>query len=241
MKNSCMALLDFTERFFREIESATPPPQWVPWEDKFNWRYREKLPSQILVQKIARQISGLKAADLLLSNGLLQELGVIFRVLDEIQEDVMFLSLGLATGKWSKKHQNYAEHFWSEDDDGPIPQVPRKNIRAFVNRVFSQPDPSTADSVGRTLHQAYSDFVHARSAPTMGMVVGPPPQYELDGIFDGPARRQYIEQMPSYYYRGAISVVTSAKVTLPDTAHQRCFDAFHLLERQHAAILFPGN
>lgn len=199
IREVCFAMLAFCESHFRQIEASIPPPQWLPWDGKFNWRYQEKLPAQILIQKMARQITGLRAADELLLKGLLQEVGVMFRVLDEIEEDISFLSLALANGVWSSLHDSYAEYFWSEGDEDRQPPVQRKKIRAFVNRVFDMPDPSTADNVSRTIHRAFSDYVHARSAPTMGMVSGPPAQFHLDGNTDSSAQHNYVQQMPSYF------------------------------------------
>ena len=241
MRDICLALLEFIETNFRQIEALIPPPQWVPWDNKFNWRYQEKLPVQILIQKMARQVTGLKAADVLLSEGLLQEVGVMFRVLDEIEEDISFLALGLANGKWSALHNSYAEYFWVEDDNDRQQPVQRKRIRAFVNRVFDMPDPSSADAVGRTIHRAYSDFVHARSGPTMGMVSGPPAQFDLNGITDRLARRSYVEQMPSYFYRATVSIVMIAKVVLSETDHAECYSQFRLLEQRFGEVLFPDS
>lgn len=190
---------------------------------------------------MARQITGLRAADELLLKGLLQEVGVMVRVLDEIEEDISFLSLALANGVWSSPHDSYAEYFWSEGDKDRQPPVQRKKIRAFVNRVFEMPDPSTADNVSRTIHRAFSDYVHARSAPTMGMVSGPPAQFHLDGITDSSAQHNYVQQMPSYFYRAAASIVLIAKVTLGQEENDECYLPFRSLERQHARILFPND
>jgi hypothetical protein len=147
-QQTCMRALTICESKFRLMEAAVPLPKWVPWDGRYNWRYIEKLPVQILVQKLARQITGLKALDMLLKQGFLQEVGVIFRVLDEIGEDIQFLSLGLSSGQWTELHENYADHFWSESEDDRIPMVRRRKIRAFVNRVFDVDDPSTQITQG---------------------------------------------------------------------------------------------
>lgn len=239
IRNTCLALQEFCEQQFRLIESAVPPPQWVPWGNAYNWRYTEQTPTQMLVQKLARQITGLKALDVLLAEGLLQEAGIMFRVLDEISEDVLFVTTALVNNAWTENHTKYAAYFWCEDESDQQPPLRRKTIRAFANRVFNQQDPSSADAVGRNLHRAFSDFIHARSAPTMGMVSGPPAKFHLDGITDTSARSQYIEQAPCYYYRAAVSVAVVAKVVLSDELNAACYAELSDFERQHAALLFP--
>ncbi|HQY95070.1 MAG: hypothetical protein IPH79_12750 [Sphingomonadales bacterium] len=241
LRTLCISLLEFCERQFRLLELSVPPPEWVPWEGSFNWRYVEKQPTQMLVQKLARQITGLKALDHLFLKGLLQEVGVMFRVLDELSEDISYISLAMANDNWTENHTRYSDYFWSEDDEDRQPPVPRKKIRAYINRVFDLSDPSSADSVGRVLHKTYSDYIHARSAPTMGMVCGPPAQFELDGIADINARRPYVEQIPSYFYRAAMSTVVAAKVVLPENLSAACYEEFCKFERDNADLLFPDR
>ena len=222
MQAQCMDALKLCEHYFRVAERRTPPPQWVPWEGHYKWRYVEKLPQQALLQKLARQITGLKSLSIMLSAGFLQEVGVLFRVLDEISEDVSFISLGLIHSDWTENHRRYLEYFWRESDaDGP-PTIQRKKIRAFVNRRGGLSDPSSADRVGREIHQAYSDYIHARSAPIMAMVKGPPPNFFLDGIRDPIPRFAYEEQVPSYFYRALGSAFMVIKVSAP-TEVEACY------------------
>jgi hypothetical protein len=238
-RSSCSIALEICESKFRMIEAATPRPQWVPWDGKHNWRYVEKLPSQMILQKLARQITGLKSLDILLQAGFLQEVGVIFRMLDEIGEDIQFIALGLSTENWTENHKKYADFFWSEANDDRQPPVRRKNIRAYVNRAFGSQDPSTADSVGQRIHKAFSDYIHARSAPIMGMVWGPPARYQLEGIRDNDARWPYISQAPSYYYRAALSTAFASKVTLPEKINDSVYAEVCKFENEHSSLIFP--
>lgn len=216
-----------------------PPPQWVSWEEGYNWRYVDQLPSQLLVQKLARQISGVRAADTLLLNGHILELGCLFRILDEIHEDIIYITSGLISGQWSDNHRKYCEYFWSESDDDRQPPIQRKSVRAFIHRAFNQPDPSSADANGRLIHKTFSDFLHARSSPNMAMIVGQPPEYVLGGIHDGPTRAQLADQMPCYFFRCAVSVVSIAKVVFAENQSSRCYKEFKELESASADLLFP--
>jgi hypothetical protein len=93
-------LLRVMELAFEKLASQVPPPQPALFgPNKFVFRYKERTLKQAIVQKLARIISGLRAALLLLRNGLLQEQAVIQRVLDEFCEDVLFLSYGALQGE----------------------------------------------------------------------------------------------------------------------------------------------
>jgi hypothetical protein len=91
--------LEVMERAFRRLEKRVPPPAEQPWKDGFVLRYRERTIEQALIQKLARQVSGLHAVDALLLKGLAQEQGVIQRTLDEIGEDIHFLVLAVTSGE----------------------------------------------------------------------------------------------------------------------------------------------
>lgn len=97
----CLQTLQLLKRRFIYLERVVPLAKWVRWLDDHNWRFVDQLHQQLLLQKLARQITALKSVDLLLLAGYLQEVGVIYRSLDEIAEDVAFVCLGIRTGNWT--------------------------------------------------------------------------------------------------------------------------------------------
>ena len=73
---------------FRRLESQVPPPQKIQLRDGFVFRFVEKTLEQALLLKLRRLVTGLRAVELLLQAGLLQEMAATCRMLDEIGEDV---------------------------------------------------------------------------------------------------------------------------------------------------------
>jgi hypothetical protein len=220
------------------LESIVPPAQWVPWEGDYNWRFVEQLPEQLLLQKFARQITGIHASDILLMAGQLQEVGVLYRSLDEIHEDILFIALGLRTGDWTAHHEAYGRYFWSEDESDAQPPVRRKTIRAYVNRALGQPNPSQADALGRIIHKTFSDYIHARSAPIMAMIHGPPACFDLNGIYDDRPRSPYVLQSPMYSYRSLVSASIMANAMLPREISTRVYADVKHFEQRHSELLF---
>ena len=133
-REACLEALELGRRHFKTLESKIPPAKWVSWENDFNWRFTEQRTEQLLLQKLARQISGVQSIDLLLLAGHLQEVGVLYRMLDEIAEDILFLVLGTLRNDWTPLHDSYVRYFWSENGDDKQPPVQRKKIRAYVLR-----------------------------------------------------------------------------------------------------------
>lgn len=224
---------------FLGIENSIAPAKWVPWDGRFNWRFVERDPQQLLVQKLARQISALHVIDILLMVGRLPEIGTLYRQLDEINEDIAFVALGLIKEIWTSDHEAYSDYFWSEDSPRG-PSVQRKNIRNFVHSSLGQSDVAAANRTGRLIHGVYSDFVHARSAPTMGMMKGPPPKFDLNAIYDKVARAPYDEQHLSYFYRGLVSCGMIAKAVLPDDKNLEVFDDIKAYEQSYGSLLFTA-
>src|SRR5688572_901973 len=89
---------------FRRFERAAGPPKRVRTGKSVGYRYEEKSIEVALVQKLARVVSGLRAAGLLHDNGYLQEQGVMQRTLDELGEDIAFLTAALTNDTRTEMH-----------------------------------------------------------------------------------------------------------------------------------------
>jgi len=207
------------ERAFRRLERQVPPLIEQPRKDGFVLRYRERTFEQALIQKLARQVSGLHAIDAPLLKGLAQEQGVIQRTLDGIGEDIHFLVLAVTTGDVTPLHQRYLDDFWQEEFDHPDPikatqkrgMVQRHKIRAYTARAGGSNDPSTADAVGHTVHKSYSGFAHAASPHVMDMLEGNSPRFQVSGMRSRYRRAQHVDDAWNYFYRGLLSVTMVAK------------------------------
>jgi hypothetical protein len=185
-------LLRVMELALEKLVSQIPQPQPVPFGPaKFVFRYKERTIQQAIVQKLARAITGLRAALLLLRNGLLQEQAVIHRVLDEFCDDVLFLSYGVLQGE-TETHKTFLAAFYQGEFDNPQSAVsstqkratvPRKKIQAYLARAEGiSGSPSDNQEVARTLSKAFSGFVHGASPQIMDMYIGNPPHFHVHGM-----------------------------------------------------------
>lgn len=161
---------DFLGVSFQILEQLIPPPKPKDLGGELALRYENKSLQVAIVQKLARYISGLNAALVLLRHGYTQELGALFRTLDEFQEDITFLSLPIVSDtELSKLHSEYLESFFQEELDKPFdtlgssqkrPSIPRQRIRSAIsNSSLSDLNPSDFNEVLRTMHHAYRGLV----------------------------------------------------------------------------------
>lgn len=219
MRNLFSQSLTVMSNAFNRLEAQLEPPEKVPHRDSFVFRYQEKGIRQALIQKLARNISGLNAIDLLLLNGFVQEQGVIQRTLDEIHEDIVFLAIAITNDKITDRHNQYLEAFY----DDPILRVgthaerfrkpnmvPRKKIHSYVYRVThgETHDPNQVEEV---VSAAYSGYVHAASPHIMDMYCGEPVHFHLTGLVGTERIDDHARDAWNYFFRGLLSACFVAK------------------------------
>jgi hypothetical protein len=209
------------ERTLHGLTRRLPPPQRVPMKDSFAFRYVEKTIHQAVVQKLARIISGLHAARILLESGFIQEQGALQRMLDEFQEDVTFLCYAVIYDDVTDLHRTYLDAFYEEEFDNlddvvestqKRPMVSRQKIRAYLARIEeSGLDPSRAVKVTRSISKAYSGYVHGASPHIMEMYGGNPPHFHVAGLRDSALYPDHQDDLWNYFYRGICAFGFAAK------------------------------
>jgi hypothetical protein len=209
------------EKSHRALAARVHPPKAVAYGDGYVFRYHERDVHQALVQKLARVISGLHAARLLLAHGFLQEQGALQRMLDEFNEDIRFLAYSVISGDTTELHREYLAAFFQEEFANPAsaiestqkrPMVPRKKIRAYLARIRGAGlDPSRRVEVMRTVDKTYSGFVHGASPHIMEMYYGNPPLFHVHGMVGTLLASEHRQDLWNYFYRSIASFVYSAK------------------------------
>jgi hypothetical protein len=209
------------EECHRVLAARVHQPRAAAFGDGWVFRYSERDVHQALVQKLARVISGLHAARLLMANGFLQEQGALQRMLDEFNEDVSFLAYSVIHGETTELHREYLAAFFQEEFDNPIsaiqstqkrPMVPRRKIRAYIARIQGTSlNPSSGAEVMRTVDKTYSGFVHGASPHIMEMYYGDPPYFHVRGMLGTSLANEHREDLWNYFYRSIGSFVLSAK------------------------------
>lgn len=212
------------ESWFEKLEMQVPPPVKIRFLDHFVFRYKEKSVNQMLIQKLARVVTGLHSARILLNNGFMQEQIAIHRMLDEFQEDITFFFYAYFNNNITNLHQRYLDAFYEEEFDVPEnpvasvqkrPSIPRKNIHAYIARQdaeISGSDPNRVKELMRTLSKTYSGFVHGASPQIMDMYGGLPPKYYIAGMLGTTREQEHRSDLWNYFFRGLLSFEQVAMV-----------------------------
>lgn len=208
------------EATVHDLAGQVPEPQRVPFVNSFVYRYIEKTLHQALVQKLARYVTSLRAACLLMDHGFVQEQAALQRVLDEIQEDITFLSFAMIFCEPTPLHQSYLDAFYEEEFDAktglPLPQkrpmIPRQKIRAYIARAEGKAaDPSRGVEVTRAISKTYSGYVHAASPQIMDMYGGNPPHFHVMGMRGTERHDEHRDDLWNYFYRGILAFAFATK------------------------------
>jgi hypothetical protein len=202
------------------LAERVPQPRAVVIGDGYTFRYQERSVHQALVQKLARVVSGLHAARLLLARGFVQEMAAIQRTLDEFNEDIAFLAWSVILGVTTDLHLRYLEAFSQEEFDHPTSaiessqnraMIPQRKIRAYLAERRAGYDPSTVTEVMRTIDKLYSGYVHGASPQIMEMYCEGPPYFQVRGLIGSPLLEVHRHDLWNPFYRSISSFVSTAK------------------------------
>jgi hypothetical protein len=209
--------IDNMERTVLDLTGRMPAPSFV---QKRGYRYAEKDAYRAIVQKMARIVSTLRAARLLLAHGFIQEQASMCRIVDEAEVDVKFLVLGIVYGE-TELHKRFLTEFYQEEHEDPERpmhtrnkrgNIPRDKIVAFIeNSSVSGDDPSTAIAAMQTVHKTTSGFVHGASPFLMEMYGGRPARFHMNGLRDSPLWQDHRDDIWNYIYRGLTTFCFAAK------------------------------
>jgi hypothetical protein len=212
-------VLEVMEHSFLLLEARVPKPVRVCKDGGFVFRYQERTAEQAIVQRLVRIITGLKAALLLHQNGLIQEVGMVQRALDEFTTDIQFLNLCVTSGEPSEHFQRFLSAFFDDtfesSSGGTIAgarrpdQIRRKQINAYVARMeakaMGKPLSNQEAEAANHLGAAYSGFVHGASHIVFDIYGGWPPHYHIEGAQRTPMAVSVRNDLWNYFFRGLVS------------------------------------
>jgi hypothetical protein len=217
-----------TQEVLESLERHFPRPELVESGGRQLFRHREKNDLLLSQLKCVRAVSSLNACVILLQHGYVQEIGALCRCIDEFNQDVFFLGTPLGEDGPSEQQKCLTQEFFQEEFDkidSPFrssqqrTRVPRKKVLAGIARVSGQPlNPSDTQEMHRTVHNAFSGYVHGAYVHIMESYGGGPGNlhYHMCGLSGTPRIPEWTKALLNYVYRTMHSVEVVAK---------RCDDA----------------
>lgn len=229
-----MAIEDLLEQSLRQlgtlyasIDAAAGPVLFRDVGPYRQFRYERPTESVACYLKAVKAISTLNACVLLLRAGYTQEVGALCRMVDDFCNEIFFVLVPQAGEEFSADQIRFLDNFFKEEFEQPVdplasPQkrdtVPMKKIFAtFGKMAADELNPSDAQEALRTVHQAFSGYVHGAYPHIMEMYGGYPPQFHLTGMLGTPRIPEWQSQLVGYVQRlMIISVFVPRKLGVPE-------------------------
>jgi hypothetical protein len=217
----------------QKLAARVPAPVLIELHGHRVFRYKEQTIHQAIVLKLARLVSNLNAAQLLLDHGFVQEQGALQRMIDEGNEDIAFLTFAIISNDITELHERYLTAFWEEEFDQSKaiestqkrPFISRNKINAWIARhPFSGLDESTGVKVTTTIYKAYSGYIHGASPHIMDLYGGSPPQFHMQGMLGTPRHTEHTDDLLNYYHRAIASFAFAAKAFGDETLFKSIFE-----------------
>ena len=215
------------EELYHQMERQMTPPVFI--NDGIYPRFRHETLSDSLAcyLKGIKLISTLNASIVLLRKGYVQEFGALCRMMDDYCNEIFFLLIPQDGASFSKDQIRFLEDFFKEELDKPEnpllseqkrDNVPVRKIHATFGKVAKdEVNPFDAQELMRTLHQAFSGYVHGSYPHIMEMCGGNPPRFHMSGMLGTPRITEWKSQLVIYGHRVImVTILVARKLGLTD-------------------------
>ncbi|MEC4685977.1 MAG: hypothetical protein VST71_09640 [Nitrospirota bacterium] len=222
MRELFLEMIELMDSALQDYVGALPPPAKVNIGPGWVYRFENKDIHHAVVLKLVFVLSSLRAAMTLLDHGYVCQQAALHRLIDEANEDILFLVYAVTNDKITDLHQRYLGAFWAEEfaDHSDLtgshesrPMIPRKKIRAYLAQIEGHPmDVSRASTLAKVMSKTYSGFVHGAAPHIMELYGGNPGRFHTNGMVGTPRIEEYANDLWNYLYRGLLSLIFAAKM-----------------------------
>jgi hypothetical protein len=199
------------------------PPVFINIKGLWAWRYQKLTESLACFLKGVKIVSSLNACIVLLQAGCVQEIYALCRMINDYIDEIFFLLIPQDGEIFSKEQLQFLSDFFQEEFDEPANplksiqkrnNVPVQKIHATFGKIAkSEINPSDAQEMLRTIHKAYSGYVHGAYPHIMEMFGKKQPC--LKGMLGTPRVDECREQLIGFVYKALIvSVFVARKLGL---------------------------
>lgn len=179
-------------------------------------------PKAAILLKLARIISGLRSARILLDVNLLQEQAAICRIVNELIDDVTFLALASFEADTPDILSRYLMSFFAPEES--LNQlklgnrvkgrdiVGRKQIHNYISQHPSSiGDSFTTSNVGLALSFAFSGYIHGNALHILEMYDPKTGRFQTNASEHHPLHSDHQNDIWNYYFRAILAVGLAAK------------------------------
>ncbi len=208
--------IELLDSVIAQINSRLPQPELR--DDWYQYPKDAQDACVVVVTRMVRIVSGLRAVKLLGEDGYLQEMGVVLRTVDDFCDEITFLVEGHSDGEPNSQASRFLEHFFAEtlishgssENAGRGPnRVKRDKIRAAKSRFLQPENPSDVQRKVRKVDGAFDSYVHGGYPAVMELYEGRAGVFLTSGVSGSPNIAAMRRQL-SHFVSRALAVTAFA-------------------------------
>lgn len=233
-------IVEKLDGWVNDLARPLVPPKMIPVGDNYlRLEFRQHLPHSVMVGKLVRAVSGIRAAQLLAENGYITESGSVLRMVSDFCTEVNAIGRALHRGgELPKAVAQFIDQYFQPKALTPEEYEKSERVRYVGREALMKGDLHAAANAGvdgekmrqvhRYLNMAYDAYVHGAYETAMELCE------PRSGVF---VMRGHPDPATRYLHEEAVvmklhEVVTAIEITAGVTANTGVFEAARTTRRE---------
>ncbi len=229
--NLARVVLDKLDGWANQLAAPALPLRVTPdGDDAIRLEFRQEIPESVMIGKLVRAVSGLRAALLLAEVGHVAESAAVLRTVSDFCTEISVIGLALDQGgELPAAVRDFVAQYFK-----PRPRTPGEFASAertryvtrealmTLDKALAQNYPVDADSLDRShrfVNMAYDAYVHGAYETTMELWNQSVGAFEMRGHSSHAKREEFVEAA----FLKMHEVVVATELTAAKTAHAEVF------------------
>lgn len=224
-------ILDRLDHWTNQLVAPALPLRVTPDGDNaVRLEFRQQIPESVMIGKLVRAVSGLRAALLLAETGHVTECAAVLRMVSDLCNEISVIGFALDQGgELPAAVKDFVAQYFTPrsrtpDDFASAERTHYVTREALmkVHKTLAQNhpvDPDVLDRTRRFLNMAYDAYVHGAYETTMELWNQRTSVFEMRGHTSHAKREEFVEAV----FLKMHEVVVATELTAAKTAHAEVF------------------
>lgn len=225
-------ILDKLDGWANQLVAPALPLRVTPdGDDAIRLEFRQQIPESVMIGKLVRAVSGLRAALLLAETGHVAECAAVLRVVSDLCTEISVIGLALNQGgELPAAVKDFVVQYFKPRARTPNEFASAERTRYVtreallkVHKTLAQNHPIDADMLDRShrfINMAYDAYVHGAYETTMELWNQRSGAFEMRGHSSQAKRQEFVEAV----FLKMHEVVVATELTAAKTAHREVFE-----------------
>lgn len=239
-------LINQIGNWVNELAAPLMPPQVVSEENGIvHLEFHEHTPNAVMVGKLIRAVSGIRAALVLADLGYIAECASILRIVSDFCTEINAIGEALnSDGKIPNSIQTFVDQYFSLKPRTPEQLIEAERIHYISREEFLKAELRLAEranvdgaqlrKIHRFLNMTYDSYVHGAYETTMELYDLHTGIFMMFGHTSMLKRKEFVEAVCLKLHEVVIAIEITAAVTANTVVFQKAREARHTLDARES-------